>query len=230
MEPSPTRRLRKPSPLAGGEQRARVPLSSFADQCVALTPRLRAYALALLKNREAAEDLVQDTLVRALTKQHLWTQGTDLRAWLFTVMYNLRANYFRKKRIENEHHAYDADVSLTPARERADIGVIVRDAKKALAVLPKLQREVLLLAGIEGLSYEQISACSGVRLNTVRSSLSRARAKVKRAADENYGDIIPNYERMELGIFREYNQYRTNIRGRTRYYATLQEARDARAA
>lgn len=230
MEPSPTPLLRKPSPLAGAEKRARVPSVSFSDQCVELTPNLKRYAIALTKNRDTAEDLVQDTLVRALTKQHLWKSGTDLRAWLFTVMFNQRNSNLRKYRFEREHFKPDADVTLSPAPSRADIGVIIRDAVKLISALPKPQRDVLLLAGVEGLDYAAISARSGVLKNTVRSSLSRARAKLKAAADENYGSARLSYEHIERGIARSFNQYTAYINGKTHYYATLQEARDARAA
>lgn len=247
MEPSPTPLLRKPSPLAGGEKRARVPSSSpegraplgagstgvnFADQCVALRPNLRRFALKLTRSTDAAEDLVQDTLVRALTKAHNYRDnGHSLLTWLFTVMQNLlnsqRRTASRRVTLELDSGKFGYSHS---APERSDIRVIIRDAVKLIKSLPKPQRDVLLLAGVEGLDYEAISARSGVLKNTVRSSLSRARAKLKAAADENYGSAPLSYEHIERGIARSFNQYTAYINGKTRYYATLQEARDARAA
>ena len=133
-------------------------------------PRLRRYARALTGDRSRADDLVQDTLERAWSKFHLFRRGTDLRAWLFTVMHNVYVNQLRATRPVVE---LDEDLpELTrPARE-AD-GLVVRDLDRAILRLPAEQREVLLLVALEDMSYDE-AARTGVaaRTDTPRSAAS----------------------------------------------------------
>jgi RNA polymerase sigma-70 factor (ECF subfamily) len=111
-------------------------------------PRLRRYARALTRNADRADDLVQETLTRAIDKAHLWQTGTDIRAWLFTIMHNQNVNLDR-----------------------------------ALACLCDEQRQVILLVGLEGMSYEDTAAILSVPVGTVRSRLSRGRDMLRSLLD-----------------------------------------------
>jgi RNA polymerase sigma factor (sigma-70 family) len=149
---------------------------SDAQSLVELIPRLRRYARALAGERAAADDLVQDTLERAWSKLHLYRRGTDLRAWLFTVMHNVHVNRLRAARptdpLEDE---------MPELAQRATQGdaLLVRDLERALAALPVAQREVLLLVALEDLSYEATAQALDIPIGTVMSRLARAREKVR---------------------------------------------------
>lgn len=147
-----------------------------AAQVVAYIPRLRRYARALVGERSAADDLVQDTLERALNKLHLWKRGTDLRAWLFTVMHNVHVNQVRGRR---EYATLDGDALELPVRPTHDVGLEARDLERMLARLPVEQREVLLLVVLEDMSYDEAAATLGIPIGTVMSRLSRAREKLR---------------------------------------------------
>lgn len=147
-----------------------------AAQVVAYIPRLRRYARALVGERSAADDLVQDTLERALNKLHLWKRGTDLRAWLFTVMHNVHVNQVRSRR---EYATLDGDALELPVRPTHDVGLEARDLERMLARLPVEQREVLLLVVLEDMSYDEAAATLGIPIGTVMSRLSRAREKLR---------------------------------------------------
>jgi RNA polymerase sigma-70 factor (ECF subfamily) len=140
-------------------------------------PRLRRYARALTGERSAADDLVQDTLERAWSKFHLWRRGSDLRAWLFTVMHNVYINQLRSRRNRGEMLDYDAH----PAEVRATQGdgLEIRDLDAALRRLPEEQREVLLLVGLEQFGYEEAARVLGIPVGTVMSRLSRGRERLR---------------------------------------------------
>jgi RNA polymerase sigma-70 factor (ECF subfamily) len=140
-------------------------------------PRLRRYARALTRSPEAADDLVQDCLERAWRKAHRWERGTDLRAWLFTLMHNLYVNGLRRRQLETEPMTHDEHEDK---RQRPpDSGLDLRDLEQGLAQLPPEQREVLLLVCLEQMSYEQVSAIVGVPIGTVMSRLHRARKRLR---------------------------------------------------
>lgn len=143
---------------------------------VELIPRLRRYARALVGERAAADDLVQDTLARALGKLHLWRRGTDLRAWLFTVMHNVHVNQQRGRR---EIAGLHDETIEPPVRATQEVALQARDLERALARLPTEQREVLLLVVLEDLSYEEAALALGIPIGTVMSRLSRAREKLR---------------------------------------------------
>ena len=147
-----------------------------AEDIVTLIPRLRRYARALAGDRSAAEDLVQDTLERAWSKFHLFQRGTDLRAWLFTVMHNVYVNQLRAARpavpLEDEMPEL-----ARPARE-TDM-LVLRDLDAAIRRLPLEQREVLLLVALEDMSYDQAARALEIPIGTVMSRLARAREKLR---------------------------------------------------
>ena len=140
-------------------------------------PRLRRYARALMKNREYADDLVQDTLERAWLHIDKWQPGSDLRAWLFTVMHNVYVNHVRRHNSGPGFVAWEESDSLRFACE--DEPTALRDLESALMALSPEHREVLLLAGLEQLSYGEIAQILGVPSGTVMSRLSRARERLR---------------------------------------------------
>ena len=147
-----------------------------AQRLVDLIPRLRRYARALVGERAGADDLVQDTLERAWTKLHLYRRGTDLRAWLFTVMHNVHVNKLRATRPTDP-----LDDAMPELAQRAPQGdsLVVRDLDRAIARLPADQRAVLLLVTLEEMSYEEVARTLGIPIGTVMSRLSRAREKLR---------------------------------------------------
>jgi RNA polymerase sigma-70 factor (ECF subfamily) len=142
-------------------------------------PRLRRYARALTGDRSAADDLVQDTLERALSRFHLWRPGSDLRAWLFTIMHNVYVNQIRS-RIRHPHEPLDEAAAEELRAREPDWGEL-RDIEEALALLPGEQRAVLLLVGLEQFTYEEAARVLDIPIGTVMSRLSRGRERLRLA-------------------------------------------------
>jgi RNA polymerase sigma-70 factor (ECF subfamily) len=140
-------------------------------------PRLRRYARSLVGDRYVAEDLVQDTLERAWNKFYLWRPGSDLRAWLFTIMHNVFVNEARRRRYEIEQPM--EEVPSVPVRGAQSEQLELRDVDRALRSLPVDQREVLLLVAVEQLTYEEVSNALGIPIGTVMSRLSRGRERLR---------------------------------------------------
>jgi RNA polymerase sigma-70 factor (ECF subfamily) len=147
-----------------------------AQRMVELIPRLRRYARALVGDRATADDLVQDTLERAWAKLHLYRRGTDLRAWLFTVMHNVHVNRVRAARPTD---ILDDEMPELAQRAPQGDGLLVRDLDRAIARLPAEQSAVLLLVTLEEMSYEDVARTLGIPIGTVMSRLSRAREKLR---------------------------------------------------
>ena len=143
---------------------------------VELIPRLRRYARALAGDRGAADDLVQDTLERAWVKFHLYRDGTDLRAWLFTVMHNVHVNRVRAARVADP---LDDEAPEMAQRGTQGDALVLRDLDRAIVRLPDEQREVLLLVALEDMSYDEVARVLGIPIGTVMSRLSRAREKLR---------------------------------------------------
>ncbi len=153
------------------------PSSPDAGAMLGWVPRLRLYARALRRNREDADDLVQDTLERAWSRAGLWQGVGDMRTWLFSIMHNLHVDALRRGRldmVELGEHIPEIPVAATQA-ERLDL----RDLNKALAALPDEQREVLLLVALEGLAYAEIAEALDIPIGTVMSRLSRGRDRLR---------------------------------------------------
>jgi RNA polymerase sigma-70 factor (ECF subfamily) len=149
---------------------------SQRDAIVAEIPGLRRYARALTGEAARADDLVQDTLERALAKWSLWRPG-NLRAWLFSIMHNVFVNQLRSIRaIDYVEDPGELAPGVPPAHEDA---AMVRDLERALAKLPTEQREVLLLIGLEELGYAEAAKALGIPVGTVMSRLSRARERLR---------------------------------------------------
>ncbi len=152
---------------------------------VAALPRLRRYARVLTGDANRADDLVQDTLARAWQKRQLWQAGSDLRAWLFTIMHNVHVNQYAMRRRELAESSIDADDGPAagweiPVRATQSDHVELIEVLAHVARLPTDQREVLVLAAIEELRYEDIARIQAVPIGTVMSRLNRAREKLRR--------------------------------------------------
>lgn len=147
-------------------------------EIVACIPSLRRYARGLISQRERADDLVQDTLERAWRNVSMWRQRGEMRAWMFGIMHNLFIDLVRSQRRTPEGSAGD-DVPELPARATQSDHLEVRDLDRALQRLPIAQREVLLLVGVEELSYQNAARVLGVPIGTVMSRLSRARERLR---------------------------------------------------
>ena len=157
-------------------------------------PRLRRYARALTRNPDRADDLVQETLLRAIRKSHLWQPGTDIRAWLFTIMHNHHVNMVRSvMRQDAMLDIEDMSSSLVAASDPTASRQL-RELERALACLPDEQREVILLVGLEEMSYQEAAQVLGVPVGTVRSRLSRGRDALRRLMDfpERSGAASPD--------------------------------------
>lgn len=152
------------------------------DDLVPHLPRLRRYARALTGDRHLADDLVQDTLERAINRSSLWRRGSKLDSWLLTIMHNLFVNQLRS-RARQVTEALD-DLPAEPA-QRAQQGdaLEVRDLQAALMSLPVEQRSVLLLVTLDERSYEEAADILDIPLGTVMSRLSRARERLRQLLD-----------------------------------------------
>jgi RNA polymerase sigma-70 factor, ECF subfamily len=142
-------------------------------------PRLRRYARALTRDSNRADDLVQDTLLRGLDKAHLWEPGTDLRAWLFTIMHNQYVNDTRRAAREQVPIDVDQVASTLPATTDPSASRQLSELDHALGRLAKGQREVVLLVGLEGMSYDEAAKILRVPIGTIRSRLGRAREALR---------------------------------------------------
>jgi RNA polymerase sigma-70 factor (ECF subfamily) len=142
-------------------------------------PALRRYARALTSDANRADDLVQDCLERALERFHLFKTGTNLKAWLFTIMHNVYVNSVRKHCSEPNFVSFEAITVGLSDSESIDEDVTMRDLKCALTKLPDDQKNVLLLVGLEGFGYKEVSSMLDIPLGTVMSRLHRAREKLR---------------------------------------------------
>lgn len=140
-------------------------------------PRLRRYARAMVGDRAAADDLVQDTLERAWSRFAQWRPGSDLRAWLFGIMHNLRVDQLRRPGLKTL--PMDEEEFEVPTRATQSDRLEVSDLEAALARLPEEQRAVLLLVALEEMSYDEVAATLGIPVGTVMSRLSRGRERLR---------------------------------------------------
>jgi len=146
---------------------------------------LRRFALGLCRDAVQADDLAQECVERALTRLHLWEEGTNLRAWLSTMLRNLYINGLRRQR---HQVALDecASSELGGVSGRQMARMQVRDLRRAMARLPAEQREMVVMVGLQGVSYEQAAERANISVGTVKSRLSRARGTLRRLME---GDV-----------------------------------------
>ena len=166
------------------------PLSTWRDDVVGLIPALRAFAWSLSHNGSDADDLVQDTLIKAWSHRDKFEPGTNLRAWLFTI---LRNTYYtavlrRRREVRDETGEYAGSLR-TPATQ--DWSVAMHALQAALQKLPAEHREALILVGAAGLSYEEAAEICGCALGTIKSRVNRARARLLKIMDaDNASEVI----------------------------------------
>lgn len=151
--------------------------SSLRDDLVAAIPNMRAFAISLCGNRDRADDLVQEALVKAWNHLDSFEQGTNLKAWLFTILRNAYFSELRKtKREIADSDGQFAARQAVPAEQQSHLDLV--DLNNALSKLPADQREALILVGAEGFSYEDAAGICGCAVGTVKSRVNRARGKL----------------------------------------------------
>ena len=167
-------------------------MSDFAQLLEAEIPRLRRYARALTRDLTRADDLVQSCLMRAVAKQHLWQPGTDLRAWLFTILHNQHVNDVRRSaRDGNNVDIDEISAETLTTQPNAHVRLELRDLERAMGKLGTEQRQVILLVCLEGMRYEQVAEILNVPVGTVRSRLSRGRDQLRWLMGvEDYGPSV----------------------------------------
>ena len=156
---------------------------SLRQEMMPYLPQLRAFARSLTGNRERADDLVQDTIIRALNAEHQFNVGTNLKAWLMTILRNHYINGLRQKKWEGDSiDDLPEGVFSTPAVQ--DDKVALREVSVVLMKMSPEHREVLVLISAAGLSYEEAAEVCGCAVGTVKSRLNRARSELKRMVGE----------------------------------------------
>ena len=165
-------------------------MTDFARLPETKIPNLRRYARTELEKDGRADDLVQSCLTCAVAKQHLWQPGTDLRAWLFTILHNQYVNDVRCSLRQGVAISIETAASLLTVEPTVEASLQLRDLDLALRRLPDEQRELLLLIGLEGMRYEEAAATLGIPLGTVRSRLSRGRATLRILLDMRAEEVV----------------------------------------
>jgi RNA polymerase sigma-70 factor (ECF subfamily) len=155
-------------------------MTDFGRFVEAEIPRLRRYARSLHRwDTSATDDLVQDTLARAVAKQHLWEPGTNLRAWLLTVMHNEHVNHVRRSAREGVVVDIDDFHNEMASPSDPTASLLLRDLDRGLAKLKVEHRQAILLIGLEGMSYEEAAQILRIPIGTVRSRVSRGRDQLR---------------------------------------------------
>jgi RNA polymerase sigma-70 factor (ECF subfamily) len=176
--------------VQGTEQVTRPPKDSFRDAFVAAIPHLRAFAVSLCHDPQWADDIVQETLVKAWQKRESFETGTNLKAWLFTILRNTYFSDLRKTRhlLVETNSDFVERLSQRPAQAGH---LDLQDFVAALYRLEPAQREALVLVGAEGFSYEEAAQICGCAVGTIKSRVNRARhrlaASLQISAAEEYG-------------------------------------------
>lgn len=151
--------------------------NDLRDAMLKTTPNLRAFAISLTNNVDRADDLVQETLMRAIANIERFQAGTNMQAWLFTILRNLFHSEYRKRRreVEDADGKYASTLAIQPSQ---GAHLDFQDLQSALTRLPHDQREALLLIGASGFSYEQAADICGCAVGTIKSRVNRARTRL----------------------------------------------------
>ena len=176
-EPLPRRLVELLEALAAKDKLRSGVNTSIKEALLALIPNLRAFGFSLCGNHERTDDLVQETLLKALSHIDGFEEGTNLRAWLFTILRNSYFSEMRKRRreVEDSDGKKAESLSVAPAQQGH---VDMQDLRKALEKLPPEQREALALIGAAGMSYEEAAEISRCAVGTIKSRVNRARVKL----------------------------------------------------
>ncbi|TRO87668.1 sigma-70 family RNA polymerase sigma factor [Glycocaulis profundi] len=150
--------------------------SEIQSEILGLIPSLRAFAYSLARNRCDADDLVQETLAKALANLHRFEPGTNLRAWLFTILRNSFYNAHHKR--QREPAMPVEDMPMTRSKPGQEWSLKLKDVHAALGKLPAQQREALMLVGGAGFSYIEAAEVLGCAIGTIKSRVNRARANL----------------------------------------------------
>ena len=167
---------------------------AIRDSVLAAIPSLRAFAISLSGNVDRADDLVQETMLRALANIHSFQPGTNMSAWLFTILRNLFRSEYRKRRreVEDADGSYADSLKSQPEQSGR---VEFEEFRTALAKLPPDQREALILVGASGFSYEETAEICGCAVGTIKSRVNRARGRLAQIlAIESADDFGPDRE------------------------------------
>jgi RNA polymerase sigma-70 factor (ECF subfamily) len=161
----------------------------FREGLIAELPNLRAFAVSLCGSVQQADDLVQDTMLKAWSNADKFQPGTSLRAWLFTILRNTYYSIYRKRgrEIQDSDGAYAQRLAVSGEQESA---LDLADFRVALAKLSEEHREVLIMVGASGLSYEETAEICGVAVGTIKSRVNRARTKLAELLGINSVDDI----------------------------------------
>jgi RNA polymerase sigma-70 factor (ECF subfamily) len=151
------------------------------EQFLEVRDRLRVYAISLTRDRDRAEDLPQDAFVRAVEKADQYKPDTNFAAWIFTMTRNLHISAGRLSR--NKPHA-DINEMRIPTPQRQEDGIRFRELARLLWKLPEQNRVILLMAGLEEMSLDEISGRTGIKVGTIKSKISRSRDFLRGAAAE----------------------------------------------
>ena len=166
--------------------------NSLRDDLLASVPSLRAFAISLSGNGDRADDLVQETLLRALANIDSFQPGTNMSAWLFTILRNhFRSEYRKRRREVEDADGHYADTLKTQPEQHGHIEF--REFREALAHLPADQREALILVGASGFSYEEAAHICGCAVGTIKSRVNRARTRLAELLSiDNAGEFGPD--------------------------------------
>jgi RNA polymerase sigma-70 factor, ECF subfamily len=150
---------------------------NLRDDILAAVPNLRAFAISLSGNADRADDLVQETLLRAIANIDSFQPGSNLSAWLFTILRNLFRSDYRKRRreVEDADGSYANTLKTQPSQ---NVHIEFQEFREALDKLPQDQREALILVGASGFSYEDAASICGCAVGTIKSRVNRARSKL----------------------------------------------------
>lgn len=154
----------------------------FSDEMIASLPALRSFARGLCRQRDMADDLVQETLIRAWVSRHTFLPGSKFRPWLFTI---LRNQFYTTLRKSNRMASWDPEAAerILVQQPEQESGLHIADIEVAIGKLPDTQREMLMLIASAGLSYEEAAIVADCKIGTVKSRINRGRAAVRAIID-----------------------------------------------
>lgn len=184
------------------EERETLPDSEFKRELAAVIPHLRAFGRSLSGNRDLADDLVQETLLKAWAARKRFQAGTNMRAWTFIILRNHYLSQMRRSRFRGEWDDLAAD-RLLAAPAGQDKHIELSDMQRALLQLPQPQREALILVGAGGFAYEEAAEICGVAVGTIKSRVARGRTALEQILDG--GDLPSRREQpsSETGVLDE---------------------------
>ena len=166
-----------------GQPGQAAPSQNLHQVIEAQIPRLTRYARVLTRDLVAADDLVQECLTRALGKMHLWEEGSDLRAWLFTILHHQYVSLTRRQARQRAGTELQKSYRSSAVSPNQTMRLELRDLERALAALPEEQRSVILLVGLEGMRYDEAASLVNLPVGTVRSRVSRGRETLRRMTE-----------------------------------------------